>query len=841
MNHKNLIRFATWSAGLVCAVALFPTAIEAQAVTFSGLRTTAINNFSGSVTGISLDQIGDKFITTMDPAEVIKIGVTGSQTVLYSDPAADTAAGLSTAADHAGNLYIADSGINQVVKITPGGTRSVVANGLNWPDSVAVDGSGNVYIADQKNNRVVEAPAGGGSLLTILNLQRPLAVAADNAGDVYIGNVEQIVELPAGGAQAVVTTDVLQVSGMAADAQGNLYVADNGGLRILKEQALGGGQFAEFTIDQPNQNLSGIGVDATGNVFYPLFINSTSTVSSLIELGMNAVSLGSANLCPNGPTPAPCEQILPLTFQANQSNANLSVQLFTGGRSGGEFSQGTMTCLTSTPPEAPNTQCQVNVRFNPAFPGLRQGAIEVTNASGAVLATTYLYGVGNGPQLGVLPPTPNTLYTGNGNPMDGVAVDLSGNVYVANADSANVIKIAPGGAHTTFGSNWTSPRGIAVDGAGNVYVADDNSLYKLNPAGQQLWKASGFSIASGVAVTAQGNVWVADLGAPTASEFTSAGSLIFKAPLPSIAAGVAVDANGNAYFTDPTENQIAVLSPTGTLLKTIEVPGYSVEYDAVDAAGNVYFAGYSGLFEIPANGPLAGTPLAISAPLPLQGVAIDPFGDLFVTTVNSNVAEFPALASNLIFPAILPGTTETESYIAQNFGNATLTNSYLDLNGSKAFTQVSGSGQLTECVSGFALTPGAACNLSFAFTPQSPASVVGWLQLASNTDNASNVVQLFNLLGRGLPRLNQTITGFNLSSAYATVGGTVNLSASATSGLPITFISQTPSVCSVYNGQGYVDALLNAAGTCTIAATQQGNVEYNAAPTIVQSFTVYAN
>ena len=240
MNRKNLIRFATWSAALACAVALTPAAIEAQVVTFSGLRTTAINNFSGSVTGISFDPIGDKFITTMDPAEVIKIGVTGSQTVLYSDPAADTAAGLSTAADHAGNLYIADSGINQVVKITPGGTRSVVANGLNWPDSVAVDGSGNVYIADQKNNRVVEAPAGGGSLLTILNLQRPLAVAADNAGDVYIGNVEQIVELPAGGAQAVVTTDVLQVSGMAADAQGNLYVADNGGLRILKEQALGG-------------------------------------------------------------------------------------------------------------------------------------------------------------------------------------------------------------------------------------------------------------------------------------------------------------------------------------------------------------------------------------------------------------------------------------------------------------------------------------------------------------------------------------------------------------------------------------------------------------------------
>lgn len=842
MKHKNLSRFATWSAGLVCTAVLVPAAIEAQVVTFSGLRSTAINNFSGSVTGISFDHIGDKFITTIDPAEVIEISTTGSQTVVYSDPAANTVAGLSTATDNAGNLYIADSGINQVIKITPGGTKSVVARGLNAPGSVAVDGSGNVYIADKMNNRVVEAPAGGGSLLTIFNLQSPMAVAADNGGDVFIGNIEQIVELPAGGgAPAVVTTDVIQVSGMAADAQGNLYVADNGGLRILKEQALGGGQFTEFTIDQPNQTLSGIGVDVTGNVFYPIFSNPTGTASSLIELSMNAVSLGSANLCPNGPTPAPCGQILPLTFQANQSNANLSVQLFTGGRPGGEFSQGTLTCLSTTLPNAPNTQCQVYVRFNPLFPGLRQGAIEVTNASGVVLATTNLYGIGNGPQFGILPPTPITLYTGNGNPMNGVSVDLSGNVYVADADTATVLKIAPGGAQTTLGSNWTSPRGVAVDGAGNVYVADYTSLSKLNPAGQQLWKASGFSIASGVAVTAQGNVWVADLGAPAASEFTSSGSLIFKATLPSIASGVAVDTNGNAYFTNPTENQIAVLSPIGTLLKTIELPGYSVQYDAVDAAGNVYFAGYAGLFEILANGPLAGTPVAISTSLPSQGVAIDPLGDLFVTAVNSNVAEFPALASSLTFPTILPGSTETQSYIAQNFGNATLTDSYIELKGVNAFTQVSGSSQLTECASGFTLAPGAACNLRLGFTPQGPGSFVGWLQFADNTDNASNFVQVFSLLGQGAPKLNQTITGFNLSSVYATVGGTANLSASATSGLPVTYTSQTPSVCSIYNGQSYVDALLNAAGTCIIEARQQGNVEYNAAPPIIQSFTVYAN
>jgi hypothetical protein len=42
MNRNNVSRLAVWSAGMVCAAALAPAALVAQAVTFMGLRTTAI-------------------------------------------------------------------------------------------------------------------------------------------------------------------------------------------------------------------------------------------------------------------------------------------------------------------------------------------------------------------------------------------------------------------------------------------------------------------------------------------------------------------------------------------------------------------------------------------------------------------------------------------------------------------------------------------------------------------------------------------------------------------------------------------------------------------------------
>lgn len=60
------------------------------------------------------------------------------------------------------------------------------------------------------------------------------------------------------------------------------------------------------------------------------------------------------------------------------------------------------------------------------------------------------------------------------------------------------------------------------------------------------------------------------------------------------------------------------------------------------------------------------------------------------------------------------------------------------------------------------------------------------------------------------------------------------ISATATSGLPVSFVSQTPLVCTV-NGNLVT---LNAAGTCTIRAEQAGNANFRAAPPVTRSFTV---
>ncbi len=98
-----------------------------------------------------------------------------------------------------------------------------------------------------------------------------------------------------------------------------------------------------------------------------------------------------------------------------------------------------------------------------------------------------------------------------------------------------VRKITPAGVVTTFAGatggaliNFKAPAGIAVDASGNVYVADEgtNLISKITAAGvastlagsgamgftNGIGTAATFNFPTGVAVDSKGNVYVADRG-----------------------------------------------------------------------------------------------------------------------------------------------------------------------------------------------------------------------------------------------------------------------------------------------------------------------------------------
>ena len=66
--------------------------------------------------------------------------------------------------------------------------------------------------------------------------------------------------------------------------------------------------------------------------------------------------------------------------------------------------------------------------------------------------------------------------------------------------------------------------------------------------------------------------------------------------------------------------------------------------------------------------------------------------------------------------------------------------------------------------------------------------------------------------------------------------GTATVSATASSGLPVSYSSITPTVCTVDSSTGLVTDLT--AGVCTVAANQAGDANYNPAPQVTQTITV---
>ena len=207
------------------------------------------------------------------------------------------------------------------------------------------------------------------------------------------------------------------------------------------------------------------------------------------------------------------------------------------------------------------------------------------------------------------------------NQPNGIAVDSSGNVYVADTLNYRIQKFTSDGQFITrWGSEGSGdgqfdwPSGIAVDSSGNVYVADtlNDRIQKFTSNGQFItkWGSGGsgdgqFSVPKGIAVDGSGNVYVADTFNDRIQKLTSNGQFItkwgnggsgdgqFNSP-----SGIAIDSGGNVYVIDTENDRIQKFTSNGQFMTQWGSKGsgdgqFNFPYGvAVDGSGNVYVADY---------------------------------------------------------------------------------------------------------------------------------------------------------------------------------------------------------------------------------------------------------
>ena len=235
----------------------------------------------------------------------------------------------------------------------------------------------------------------------------------------------------------------------------------------------------------------------------------------------------------------------------------------------------------------------------------------------------------------------------------GIAADSAGNVYVADTMNNTLRMINAQGVVTTLAGSpgvagsadatgstalFQGPQGLAIDGSNNVYVADTNNhtIRKVVPSTRVVTTVAGlagnlgsadglgsqgrFNFPSGVAVDPAGNLYVADTENHTIRQILPSGMVNTLAGLAGNSGGadgtgstarfdspsdLTVDASGNIYVADTDNFTIRKLVPsTGSVTTLAGLAGTSGSADgigsavrffhpagiAVDSSSNLYVA-----------------------------------------------------------------------------------------------------------------------------------------------------------------------------------------------------------------------------------------------------------
>ena len=561
----------------------------------------------------------------------------------------------SVTSDGAGGFYVAISSQNRVYRVTAAGKISLIAgNGtpgfsgdsgpatsaqLFHPNGLALNTAGNLYIADSDNarirqvapNGVISTIAGNGTvgfsgdngLATAAEFSNPLGLAVDSTGNLYIADSNNhrirrmvpggIVGTAAGtgtpsfgGDTGVATSAQLYYpTGVAIDAAGNLYIADCLNQRI-REVASGG----------VINTVAGIGTST-----------ATGTSGGEIQAGP-----GISGFSGDGGAATSAELNYPVSVAVDGAgnvliadSYNFRIRKMTPG--------GVIDTVVGTGTQGfsgdggPATKAQIGLPTGVAVDSSgnliiadfsNQRVRKVT--SGGVIQTAAGIGIQG--------------YSGDGGPATsallhlptGVALDTTGNLFIADSGNFRIRKVATNGTISTIAGNGTrgysggggqagsaelnGPAGLATDSAGNLFIADNfnQRVFKVTPGGVISTIAGngtpGYSGDGGPATTAQlnepwgvavdsaGNLFIADLVNNRIRKVTTDGVIHTVAGMgaagysgdggPATMAqlnypvGVTVDSSGNLFIADSGNNRVRKVATGGTIGTVVGngVPGF---------------------------------------------------------------------------------------------------------------------------------------------------------------------------------------------------------------------------------------------------------------------------
>lgn len=253
-----------------------------------------------------------------------------------------------------------------------------------------------------------------------------------------------------------------------------------------------------------------------------------------------------------------------------------------------------------------------------------------------------------------------------------LAVDSTGNIWVANYFGGAVSEFSPTGAPMApngySATGLEASFGIAIDSQDSVWVTNENgtsaagtvrgSVTHLSNTGQNLsgngFAGGGIYFPMAVSATANGDVWIADYAGSAATLLDSNGNALsgssgFAAATLPFTSAVAVDANQDGWFA--FQGGVARVTPSNQV--SVFACCYEPAGIAIDGSGQVWVSDYgnSGLVELSATGAILGQARDTGGLDSPGGVAVDGNGDVWVANYRGNTfSEFADSFSKAISP-----------------------------------------------------------------------------------------------------------------------------------------------------------------------------------------------
>ena len=471
------------------------------------------------------------------------------------------------ALDTAGNLFIADSGNRRIRRVTPNGIISSVAIDV-LALGLAFDPAGTLYFSEGSTHAVYKIVggritlvaglgepgfSGDGGLATQARLNLPHSIGIDGGSNVYIGDSGN------GRIRRVTPNGIIDT------------VAGNGLFRATPE----GGLAITATLHLPR----GSAADASGNLYISEPYRHRVRRISPTGILTTYAGTGRAGYSGDGGPAQSTDLSFPTALAFDRSANALYIVDQGNNRIRRISSDGTINTvagngqLGSGADDVPATQSSLNT---PESIALRNGniyiadtgnhRIRLVDTSGRIRS---IAGTGqSGKSEDGIPATRAALAEPTG-----VAVDSSGNVYIADTGNNRIRRIdAAGNINTVAGTSvpgnggdggtalaatLSGPSGLAFDLDGNLFFADENNN-----------RIRCFIVTQNIVVAVAGN------GEPGYSgDGGKAPNARLNGPT-----SLAVDPAGNAFLTDSVNHRVRQLKATP--------PGFLVQPARLDFKGN---------------------------------------------------------------------------------------------------------------------------------------------------------------------------------------------------------------------------------------------------------------